>query len=376
MKRNPDHELLELRRNLHRYPGLSGNEDMASRLVSDFLIKLEPDDIINNLGGKGIAARFKGIEAGPRVMVRAELDALPINESIELEYQSTVRGVSHKCGHDGHMAIIAGVAKYFSRERPSRGELVVLFQPSEETGEGAFKVVNDRQFKLIEPDYIMALHNLPGFESGEVILGRDVFAAASAGMIIELTGKTSHAAEPEKGRSPAAAVAEIILEFPRLSKGTALVTIIHVRIGEKAFGTNPGNAVVMATLRALDDGEMESLIRMAELTVGRIAMLNELEYSVKWTEKFPSTVNDPDLVRMIEKVGNKQGCKVRYIEKAFRWSEDFGWFTQKYRGVLFGLGAGKGHPELHSSDYDFPDELIGTGVNMITQSCSEIFKSR
>ncbi len=376
----PDHELLiSLRKELHKFPELSGNEEMTSRRITRFLEKLRPDEIINNIGGNGLAARFRGSSAGPRVMIRAELDALPIHELNDFEHISSVPGVSHKCGHDGHMAIVAGVAGQFAAERPGRGELIVLFQPSEENGKGAYAVVNDPGFVSLRPDFVLALHNLPGFELNEIILRDGVFAMASVGMIIDLKGKTSHAAQPEKGISPSIAVSRLINELPLMAKGDdfshfTLVTIIHVRIGEIAFGTSPGNGVVMATLRAYDNVEMESLISMAEAIARKIALEENLEISVSWTEKFPATVNDKFLNNMIGRIGKESGFKVSYIEDAFKWSEDFGWLTSEYRGLLFGIGAGKGHPELHHPDYDFPDRVLDAGVSILSSACRELFK--
>ncbi len=376
----PDRELLvNLRKELHKFPELSGNEEMTSLRITRFLQELEPDEITGNIGGKGLAASFRGHSTGPRVIIRAELDALPINESNDFDYRSSVPGVSHKCGHDGHMAIAAWVAKNFAAERPAKGELIVLYQPSEENGRGAYEVLNDPLFESIRPDYIIALHNLPGFERNEIILRDGVFAMASVGMIIELRGRTSHAAEPEKGVSPTKAVSRILNELPVLAERKefrhfTLATIIHVKIGEVAFGTNPGEAVVMATLRAYDNGEMEKLAGMAETLIREIAVKERLGISVRWTEKFPATVNDEFLNGMIDRLGKEAGLKVNRIENAFRWSEDFGWFTKQYRGSLFGIGAGKGHPQLHSPDYDFPDDIMEAGAGILTSACRELLK--
>lgn len=382
MGKMPEPDLLvDLRKELHKFPELSGQEKMTSLRLSNFLHELEPDNLITNIGGNGLAAIFRGAGKGPRLMIRAELDALPIEESNDFDYRSVHPGVAHKCGHDGHMAIAAGVADRFSSKRPDHGELIVLFQPSEETGEGAFEVINDPLFKSIEPDYVMALHNLPGYERHEIVLRRGVFAAASEGMIVRLKGRTAHAGEPQNGISPTTAVSRILAGLPDLAKSSdlkdfTLVTIIHARIGEVAFGTSPGEAVIMATLRAYDEKDMEELRRKAAGFVRDIAFSENLEVSVDWTEKFPATANDPFLVSLAVDTARRLGISVRNIENAFKWSEDFGWFTRKYKGMLFGLGSGTGHPELHNPDYDFPDEIIDTGVNMISGMCTELFKKR
>jgi amidohydrolase len=376
----PDQELLvNLRKELHKFPEMSGSEEMTSLRITGFLKELGPDELISHLGGYGVAARFRGKTPGPRVMIRSELDALPIDEPDGFEHRSASPGVSHKCGHDGHMAIAAGVALLFSKQRHERGELVVLFQPSEENGKGACEVLNDPAFSSLTPDYILAMHNLPGFPRHEIILREGVFAAASEGMIINLRGKTAHAGEPHNGISPSPAVSQILQELPDIALSRdfhdfTLATIIHARIGEVAFGTSPGDAVVMATLRAYDRGDMEKLRTRATGLVEKIALREKLGVSVGWTERFPATVNDRFLTSLAGEVANRTGYKVRHIEKPFRWSEDFGWFTRRHPGLLFGIGAGLGHPELHNPDYDFPDEIISTGVGMIGSICRELLK--
>lgn len=378
---NRNHALLiDLRKELHRFPELSGIEEMTSKRITGFLKELGPDQIIEGLGGKGVAARFRGGRPGPRVMVRAELDALPVRESAISDHSSQIPGISHACGHDGHMAIAAGVALDFTEQRHDRGELVVLFQPSEENGRGAFDVINDPQFSTITPDFALALHNLPGFALNSVILRKGVFAAASTGMIIQLSGKTSHAGEPENGVSPVPAVSRILKELPLLAEsdelgGFALATIIHAKIGEVAFGTSPGEAVVMATLRAFDNDDMDKLISMAGSLVHEIAHDGKLEIEVSVTEKFPATENDDFLTGMVGKAGQELGYKLHYIENPFRWSEDFAWFTRKYRGILFGIGSGENYPDLHNPDYDFPDELIEPGVNIMTAACRKLLNT-
>ncbi len=364
--------IVNLRKELHKYPELSGREEMTSRRIARFLEELGPDGLICGIGGNGLAARFSGPAPGPRVLVRAELDALPVSEENDFDYRSVNRGVSHACGHDGHMAVAAGVAKYYAGERPEKGELVILFQPSEENGKGAEQVIHDPVFEALRPDYSIAMHNLPGYGKNEIILKEGVFAMASVGLIATLDGKTSHAAEPENGISPAHAVSCLLDELPRLAdrkefNSFTLATVIHARLGEIAFGTSPGHAVVMATLRACEDSEMDMLTDMAESLVSRIAGEEGLKSSVSFDERFPSTVNDRHLAKLAGETAGELGLKVNEKKDAFRWSEDFGWFTKESRGLLFGIGAGKGHPELHNPDYDFPDDIAATGVEMLVR---------
>jgi amidohydrolase len=268
------------------------------------------------------------------------------------------------------MAIVAGLALQLQQNRPASGSVVLLFQPSEETGEGARRVLDDPQFEQIVPDHVFALHNLPGFPLGQVIVRDGVFASASTGFKASLTGHTSHAAEPEAGNSPAIAIAELIHGISSLPQfrtslhEAAQATVIHARLGKAAFGTSPGEGEVMATLRSHTADVMDRLSAEAGSLAEGIAGAHGLKVATSCTEVFPSTVNNADSVAVVSAVANELGFDVRHQEIPFAWSEDFGHFTSQYKGALFGLGSGEDHPVLHHPDYDFPDDLIEPGVEL------------
>lgn len=362
-------ELVELRKELHRHPELSGNESDTSKRIIDFAKQFNPDKIIPNLGGHGVAVIFNGEENGKTVLIRCDLDALPIQEENNFKYKSEVDGVAHKCGHDGHMAIVSGLIPLLSNQKLKKGRVVLLYQPAEETGQGASAVLNDDKFEKIKPDYVFALHNLPGFKKSEIVIKNNEFASASKGLIIKLKGKTSHAGEPERGISPSLAVAELIQMLTDLPENKkindfSLVTIIHSRIGERAFGTTPGYGELMATLRSYKNEDMEILTNLAKELIEKVATKHKLKYEIEWVEEFPSTFNNVDCVELIKNSANDNDFSITQIENPFRWSEDFGHFTQKFEGALFGLGSGLEQPQLHNPDYDFPDEIILTGTKM------------
>ena len=366
----PLNELIKLRKEIHKTPELAGNEKNTSKRIIAFAKKFNPDKIITNIGGNGLAVIFKGTGKGPTVLIRCELDALPISESNKFSYRSTKENVSHKCGHDGHLTIVSGLIPLLSKKKIKKGKVVLLYQPSEETGEGAERILKDKKFSLIQPDFAFALHNLPGFEKGKILIREKEFAAASKGMIIKLTGKTSHAAEPERGINPALAVAEIISELTALPKNTksikdfSLVTIIHTKIGDRAFGTSPGYAEVMATLRSFKNEDMRILTNNAVKKVKGISKKYGLKTDISFTEEFPATVNESKCVKMVKDAAMKNKLKIQKIKTPFKWSEDFGHFTNHFKGALFGLGSGKSQPALHNPDYDFPDEIIEPGVRI------------
>ena len=362
--------LVALRRELHAHAELAGSEIETSRIIREFVEGHGPHRLVTGLGGCGLAAVFEGREDGPTLMFRSEIDAVPVQENNDFDHRSRRAGVSHKCGHDGHAATVAGLAAGLAGRPPSRGRVVLLFQPAEETGAGARGVLEDERFESIEPDWIFALNNLPGEALGEIQIKGGPFAAGSVGSILKLEGWTSHAAYPEQGRSPANAVAQLIQQLTvlpaALVRGSriARITVVHARIGEPAFGTTPGQAEVMATLRSDRDEVLERLRTEVVKRLGRIAQANALEHSHSWTDDFPVTANDPEAVRVVEAVAKAHGIAVAHRDVAYPWSEDFGWFTRRYPGAIFGLGSGVDHPALHSPSYDFPDELIPVGLEL------------
>jgi len=353
-------------------------EDSTSTAIKDHISEYTPDNLVTGLGGRGIAAEFAGTKSGPRVLLRCEMDALPINEDMDIPYRSVIDGVSHKCGHDGHMAILIGVAARLHKHPPARGSVVLLFQPAEETGEGARKVIIDRKFRGIEPDFVFALHNLPGFPTGCVIMKNGAFASASRGIAVELTGASSHASEPHLGINPALAVAEIIEAFSSLHQPPAamddktMVTVIHARVGERAFGISPGDGCILATLRTHNTGVMHTISRGIEQIVEAIAETHKLEYQISWMDEFPITENSEQAVKVIAAAAENLGIRIIQPDVPFPWSEDFGHFTTKYPGALFGIGAGIGTQVLHSPEYDFPDELIAPGVEIFIEIVNEL----
>lgn len=360
-------EIISLRKYLHQHPEISNNEEATSKHITGFMEQFSPDRVIP-LARTGKAFVFESGKKGKTVIFRAELDALPIREVSDLDYISVNPGVAHLCGHDGHMAILAGLAQKIAGDPPGSGKVVLLFQPAEEVEQGAADVMEDPEFRNIEPDYIFALHNIPGSARHKVLLRSGSFAAASRGMTIRLTGKTSHAGEPEKGINPAYAISGIIGRLKQLNedpsrfRDVTFSTVIHILLGEISFGTSPGYAELRVTLRAFENRDMDQLTEQTERIVAEIARKEKLGHEISFSEVFPATVNDETCVELIRQSAEEHHLPYEYLEKPFRWSEDFGYYTEKYRGGYFGLGSGEKQPALHNPDYDFPDELIGTGI--------------
>ena len=373
-------ELRGFRQLLHKNPEISGEEAGTARSVREFLKPLDPDRIAQGIGGHGMVVEYKGKEKGPTLMFRCELDALPIPEKNDIPYASSIPGKGHLCGHDGHMIMVAGLGYYLKENRPAKGRVLLLFQPSEETGKGAERMLKDPAFKEFEPDHIFAIHNLPGFPLGRAVLANGHFAAASRGMAIKLTGKSSHAAEPEKGINPGFGMAGMIssyydvLKIREQFRDFILITPIHARLGNLAYGTSPGEGVIHLTLRSYLNEDMESMSKMLESITKEIALREKLEVDISYEEDFPATVNDAECSRVLNQAVRDTGFESEFLQKPFKWSEDFGHFTARYPGALFGLGSGTDQPALHNPDFDFPDELIPVGIDLYREIIEKILE--
>ncbi|NNF51309.1 MAG: amidohydrolase, partial [Gammaproteobacteria bacterium] len=265
-----------LRRAIHTHPDLSGEEEATADRLRNYFVELGFTEIIEALGDTGLAVVIPGIEPGPTILLRAELDALPIDEPNQFAYRSAKPGVAHKCGHDGHMAILAEVGRRLADKPPAAGRVALLFQPAEETGKGALDVLADPRFAQIKPDQVYALHNLPGVAFGHVITRPGTFSCASRGMHIHLRGLETHAAQPEQGVSPGKAIGELLRLAESLGEkteggtGIHFATVTHISMGRKSFGIAPGAAHIMVTLRSEYDEQMSAMINEINTGIGEI----------------------------------------------------------------------------------------------------------
>ena len=376
-------ELIDWRHTLHRHPELSGQEEGTARRVVDMLRATEPDGIVSGLGGHGVAAVYNGALGGPTVLLRCELDGLPIAElAPDRPHRSRIAGKAHLCGHDGHMAILAAVARCLGRARPARGRVILLFQPAEEDGSGAARVLADPAFAPLTPDFAFSLHNFPGLPLGHAVVAAGPMNCASRGMKIALQGRTAHAAQPETGLSPAPALAALLADFATLGHGSstadpafARATVTHARMGTPAFGIAPGEAELWATLRTRTDTGMAALVSKAEASVAARAKAAGLAPSVSYHDVFAHCENDAEAAALLGRSLDAVGVPRARTDLPMRASEDFGRFGACARAAMFLLGAGTDRPSLHDPDYDFPDALIVIGarvfVHALRETCGE-----
>lgn len=368
-------DLTALRKYLHAHPELSNEEHRTADYMKEQLAKLNHPPAIVSLGGTGFAAVFKNRSAaeGPRILLRCELDALPIEEVNTFEYRSDKDEVSHKCGHDGHMTILFGVALWLDEHMPERGEVVLLYQSAEETGDGAVEAIQHENFKQVEPELVFALHNLPGRPMHEVYLKNGTITPSVKSLIFRYKGKTSHAAEPENGLNPAMAMAYTIQLCDEMTVNDPsrddfyLITPVYQTMGEKAYGISAGYGEVHLTIRSWSEDLFRDRCDELIEAVKAESEKHGLDLEFEWCFEFQANVNAEGATDIVRSAAKAAGCEMHEMKEPFKFGEDFGVFTQQYPGTMFGLGSGVDTPALHNPDYDYPDELTATGVALFTE---------
>ncbi|WP_461205347.1 amidohydrolase [Clostridium sp. DL1XJH146] len=362
--------VIDLRHCLHSNAELSGKEIKTMKILKNFIEKNTSFKIFHNANDPYFFASLVNGKNLPTIAFRADMDAIPINENDNLSYKSKNKGISHKCGHDGHCATLAALALMLEKQPIKNKNIIILFQHSEEIGAGAKEICNANFIKNNNVSSIYSFHNIPGHEKGEILVYPEVFACASKGMKIKLIGKPSHAAYPEKGVNPSNAISEIVkflnsLHIINSFKGMVLSTIVYIFAGEKAFGTSAANGELWITLRAENEDELLLAQEQIESFVQQNSLDNNLAFSISYSDEFPETRNSSEYSNNILNVATSLSIKTKILSNPNRWSEDFGYYLKETKGAMFGIGAGKKHPQLHTENYDFPDEIIKIGANIM-----------
>ena len=367
--------MTHIRHQLHRMAELSGNEKHTHDFIVEHLRELCPTHLHTNVGGYGVVAAWLTTHTAPTIALRADIDALPIKEILDKDYISASDGVSHKCGHDGHSAILLRTAELIHSEKPLCNT-ILIFQPEEETGQGARKILDSKILEQYNINKIFGFHNLPHYPTGCVVIKHNTFAAASTGMTITLQGRPTHAAHPEKGINPTMAVAQIIMminqECANLSDNPQAVqaTPIHIHVGNVAFGTSAGEAQVMYTLRAWNNHNMTATLLHLENEISKICLQHNLTHHIEYCEAFSAVDNTAAEVETIHRAAQKLGMPIQWIDTPFRWSEDFAEYLKHYKGAYFGIGAGTDSLELHHPQYNFNDEIIEPTARLLVECLS------
>jgi len=364
MEKKNSELIKQLRHELHQHPELSNQETWTKQHLIDFIKANTRLEIVDK--GLWFYAIYRAGKDKKNIAFRADFDAIPMQETLDLPYASQFPGIAHKCGHDGHSASLAGFALEIDQKGADKN-IFFLFQHAEETGDGANQCVTFIKENNIEE--IFAYHNWGGmpFKSVNVINGTS--NCASMGMTIHMEGSPAHASQPELGANPAFALAKVIDAIPMLislenNKCMVLCTVIQVDIGERAFGVSASKGDLLLTIRALYETEMNQLRKSLE----ELALAQAEEYGLKvrfaYNDVFPETANHIESSDKIRLVCKAKGFQLVEIKEAFRASEDFGRYLKETKGAICYIGNGEDYPLIHTFEYDFPDEILETAVEL------------
>ncbi|OIJ17212.1 amidohydrolase [Anaerobacillus alkalilacustris] len=354
----------KLRHHLHMHPELSNQEILTKQHIIEFLKAHTKLEIVDK--GQWFYAIYRAGEDKMNIAFRADFDAVPIEETILLPYASKNPGISHKCGHDGHSACLAGFALEIDQKGADKN-IFFLFQHAEETGDGAFQCVSFIKENNIEE--IFAFHNMSGMALNSVYVIDGTAHCASKGMTIHMEGTPAHASQPEDGVNPAFAIAKIIDAIPRLTspinnKGLVLCTVVQVNVGERVFGVSASKGELLLTIRGLYEEELDSLQKNLENLSLSLSEQYGLKTSFSYDDVFPETVNDKESTDKIRQVCQKRGIPLVEMKEAFRASEDFGHYLKETKGAICYIGNGEDFPHIHTVQYDFRDDIIETAVEL------------
>jgi len=363
-------EFISLRRDIHRHPELAFEEHRTAALVAD---KLEGWGfaVERGIGGTGVVGTLVRGRGGRRLGIRADMDALPIDEASGAGWASVHSGVMHACGHDGHTAMLLAAARHLSEQGEFDGTLHLIFQPAEEGGGGALRMMEDGLFERFPCDAVFAMHNMPGIEQGRLVLREGAAMASSDYATITLTGIGGHGAMPQRTADPIVAAASLVMALQTIVSRNidplqaAVITVGALHAG-KANNVIPASATLELSVRALDRDVRATLERRIKALVAAQAESFGVQAHIDWKPGYAVLVNSPAetaFAREVaaELVGAEQ---VTLQGPPLTGSEDFAFMLERVPGsyLLIGNGIGNGPGEggcmVHNPGYDFNDENV------------------
>lgn len=371
-------ELRTLRRDIHQHPELGFQEHRTAEIVGQRLKELGYE-VHTGFGKTGVVGVLYGQQAdGPSIGLRADMDALPIRESPGLEYESVHPGVMHACGHDGHTAVLLGAAQYLAATRKFRGRVVLIFQPAEEGLGGAQAMLSDGLFDQFDCDEIYALHTWPGLPAGTIGVNSGPMMAAADQFDVVIEGRGGHGAHAYQAIDPVIIAAHLITAFQSIvsrnvpGPEAAVLTVAAVQAGDlEARNVIPDQARLSGTVRTFS-AETQALIesRMKAIVDG-VAQTFNATISLNYQRLFPATINVPELAAAVSEVAIELLGHERLVHDLppSMGSEDFSYMLARRPGAYFRLGQGGAQSGrvLHSSRFDFNDEVIPVGSAMFAR---------
>lgn len=366
-------EIVGWRRDFHQNPELGYEVHRTAGRVAELLKAFGVDEIATGIGRTGVVAVIRGKGPGKTIGLRADMDALPINEKTGKPYASGAPGVMHACGHDGHTAMLLGAAKYLAETRNFDGTAVLMFQPAEEGGAGGLAMVEDGVMERFGIEEVYGLHNMPGRAAGNFAVRAGGIMAASDRFDIVIEGSGGHAAMPHMTVDPVVTAAHLIVALQTLVSRnvdpmrSAVLSVTMLQSGE-AFNIIPQTVKLTGTVRTLDEevrDQMEQRVR--DVTAGVCATFGA-KAEVDYHRGYPVTVNSATEAAYAAQVaaavvGDE---RVDADTDASMGGEDFSYMLNARPGAYIFLGNGPSS-ELHSDTYDFNDEIIPAGVSYLVK---------
>jgi amidohydrolase len=378
-------KLIELRRDFHRHPELAHQEHRTAGIVAERLQSLGLDEVRTGVGQTGVLGVLRGGRAGRTVMLRADMDGLPLTEADRGQpYRSTNAGAHHACGHDGHTAILLTVAELLAaRRRELAGTVTFVFQPAEERVDGAAGMLKDGVLEP-RPDACFGLHLWNDLDVGQIDARDGPVYASSDAFVITLRGAGGHGGMPHQVADPVIASAQLIValqtlisrDSPPLEPAVLTIGSIH---GGTAPNIIPACVEMQATLRAFEPALRDRLLsRMREIVDG-VATTFRLEADVRTTDACPATINDAEMAGLVRGVGARIVGQQNVLGVTRTTaSEDMSLFLNEVPGCFFFVGSANAERGLssphHSPTFDFDERALEVGVQMLTSVAIEFLE--
>lgn len=360
-------EMRRWRHALHRRPETAFQEFETSRFIMARLDEMNVS-YTTGLAGTGIVAQI-GDGRAPRIGLRADIDALDVQEVADLPHASTIDGKMHACGHDGHTAMLLGAARILSRARSLTGTVFLIFQPAEEFEAGARKMIEDGLFERFPVSAVFGLHNWPGMEVGQAAISSGPVMAGSGSFEIIIKGMGTHAGMPHTGTDQILAAARLIesaqgiasREIDPAEPAAISFTKIH---GGATFNVIPESVQLGGTIRALSATSLAEIRQRLEHHAHTVGQLFGVDVTLAFALGYPATVNHPRYTTLAAKAAREVLGDLNVGDQMppSMGSEDFAFMLEQRPGAYIWLGAGKNRAGLHSPNYDFNDALLPIGA--------------
>ena len=361
-------KLKQLRHEFHQYPELGFQETKTKTKIAKFL-RAKGLEVIEGVGVIGVLKSGSGSKT---IGLRADMDALPIQETSKHAYSSKHPGVMHACGHDGHTTMLLGAAEELANSLDFDGTVIFIFQPNEENGLGAKAMLNEGILSSFPISEIFALHNLPGTETGRIITRKGLICSSESLFEISLKGQGGHASMPHVGRDTISVGSEIIQSLQniiskKLAPGSGSVLSVTEFTSDGARNVLPGNSLIKGDVRSRNKEDRLEIKRLMSTIVEGISDAHEITGEVSFETEFVETINSNDQTEIVIAVAEELGLSLDRNCEPMSFSEDFAHFANVVPGCFFLLGNGQTgcvSSPLHSSSYDFNDELLPIGVKI------------